>query len=234
VTSLTNRVGIRKLEWLPFYMVPKYNSTFFRFVTKHIIIIIITIQYYYNVVLKPTNEWSLWEWISLSSMYFTFVNLFSDLYVVCSYICFSVFFIFTVFLLVFMGHMLPKINLIWFDLNTSAQIQASLSQRRWEVLHSEQWEQIVYWETVWHWRLSDMYQFIKLSNHWSAISRFAQHCCNSGNKLQILPMQTHEQSRPIISSIETAGVGSEKMFLSLHWTKTFFHFFNTTIIWSVK
>jgi len=33
------------------------------------------------------------------------------LYVVCSYVCLSVF-IFTVFLLVFMGHMLPEINLI--------------------------------------------------------------------------------------------------------------------------
>jgi len=48
----------------------------------------------------------------LSSMYFTFGNLFSVLYVVCSYVCLSVFFIFTVFLLVFMGHMLPEINLI--------------------------------------------------------------------------------------------------------------------------
>jgi len=43
---------------------------------------------------------------------FHICNLFSVLYVVCSYACLSVFFIFTVFLLVFMGHMLPEINLI--------------------------------------------------------------------------------------------------------------------------
>jgi len=38
------------------------------------------------------------------------------LYVVCFHVCLSVFFIFTVFLPVFVGHMLPEINLIWFNL----------------------------------------------------------------------------------------------------------------------
>ena len=50
-------------------------------------------------------------------MYFIFGNLFfSVLHVVCSYVCLSFFVVFVVFFVVFMGHMLPEINLIWFDL----------------------------------------------------------------------------------------------------------------------
>jgi len=45
-------------------------------------------------------------------MHFTFGNIFSVLYAVCSYVCLSVFLYSSFFLPVFMGHMLPEINLI--------------------------------------------------------------------------------------------------------------------------